>query len=475
MYSMTPAFVLPVFFFVMSAYPALERDIEARRPLLSAFYISEQLAHAISPADSADDGLPPRYSWILNDYGDLAVNKSLLALKDISSQARSRSFSQRKLTELLLRIKNLPPELLEADPVDDILRNLQTVREKEKRMVVRRKALLSKHYLDCLSYGLPDIGRILPGRRGLPPNMLKNGLIFCGERIPLERQDVRMRIEYQIDYLLTDFRDTTGVWFKRKDRYGKIVADILRKEAVPREFSVLPALESGYSGKITSPAKARGWWQFVKPTATQSLAKDPKLDWTLRVDKWRDERCDLVLSTRSAARYLKWMRNRLRNSSGNGGWLTTAAAYNSGLSKTKDRVAAYKTLSYWDMKLPLETETYVPRWIALFILDSNRRYYGLEVPYIRPLGFETLHRVRLARDLPLTVLASLTRSSVSFIRRLNGALRKGEDALKASTGARDSGHTIHVPPGCKDSVYRALLARSYVKPPASTRLGATKP
>ena len=40
----------------------------------------------------------------------------------------------------------------------------------------------------------------------------------------------------------------------------------------------------------------------------------------------------LALSTRSAARYLKWMRSKLGDGSGPGSWLTAAAAYNAGFS-----------------------------------------------------------------------------------------------------------------------------------------------
>jgi membrane-bound lytic murein transglycosylase D len=288
-------------------------------------------------------------------------------------------------------------------------------------------------------------------------------LVFCGEKVPVERTDVRRRIEYQIAYLLTDFRDSTGIWLKRRDRYGEAIKRILEREGVPWEFALLPALESGYSRTVVSPSMARGWWQFVRPTAVRSSAKEPELDWALQVDGWRDERRDLAISTRSAARYLKWLRTKLGASDNHSSWLTAAAAYNAGFSETKFRIAAYHTPWYWDMKLPLETENYVPRWIAFSIIDANRRFYGLGVPPIAPIHFDTIEGIQLSRDLPLTFLATVTQSSVRFIREINGGLAQNETAFRAGRNKRDFTHTIHVPKGWKVRVIKALKSQQYLK------------
>jgi len=319
------------------------------------------------------------------------------------------------------------------------------------------------HALDRLKHHPPEAQRPDP-RKGIPPAVAQEGLIFCGERIPLERSDILQRIEYQINYLLTDFLDTTRIWLKRKDRYGQAVRKVLAEEGLPDEFVLIPALESGYSSSAVSRARAGGWWQFVRPTAARSKSSAKGLEWTLEVNELKDERQDLTTSTRAAARYLKYMRSRLGDdNSEQGSWLTAAAAYNAGLSETVRRVSAYDTSSYWDMKLPLETEEYVPRWIALFLIGTNREYYGIQVPRVRALEFETLEKITLEKDLPLKVLASLTASSVRDLRGLNGALRNGEHSFKARRGSSGLVHTIHVPMGCRESVMKDLRSRAYLK------------
>ena len=207
---------------------------------------------------------------------------------------------------------------------------------------------------------------------------MRTGLTFCGEEIPLDRPDVRQRIEYQLEYLLGDFRETTELWLRRRDRYAWVIEEVLRKEGVPEEFRLLPALESGYNRGVVSPALATGWWQFVRPTAIRSPISDKDLDWSLRIDGRVDQRKDLALSTRSATRYLKWMRSKLGSAGMPGSWLITAAAYNAGFDEVQHRCNAYGTVSYWDLKLPFETENYVPRWIAFSIIDLHRTLYGAE-------------------------------------------------------------------------------------------------
>ncbi len=463
LYAIGPCFLVPVICFTLLYYPAVERDVRSRLPLLSAYYISRQLAAEIAHADSRGGHLPINYGAIIKAYGKVPVNKDFKALEALSASGRMPGLAESLLARFILWKENLPDDFLTADPVRDVGVQLGAVRRYEAIAAAKRKAILSRHVLECLKYRPPDTASVTPPGKGLPPEVTDAGFTFCGEHIPLERPDVRRRIEYQLTYLLTDLRDTTGIWLKRKDRYGEVIRRILHKEGVPSEFTLLPALESGYNRTVMSRSMAHGWWQFVRPTAVQSIAREPELDWTLQVDGWEDERRDLALSTRSAARYLKWLRTKLSDSANRSSWLTAAAAYNAGLSETKFRIAAYHTISYWNMKLPLETENYVPRWIAFSIIDANRKFYGVRVPAISPMHFDTLEGIQLTRDLPLTFLAAVCEAPVRFIREINGSLAKSETAFRATRNSHTLIHTIHVPRGWKARILKILKNQRYLK------------
>ena len=463
LYVIVPCVLLPAALFGMLAYPTLQAVVDARMPLLSAHYVCRQLHNEVNAAANRSDGLPACYGMILADYGPLTQHADLNKLQGLSACVSRPTLPETPIAALVLWWRRLPSDFLSADPVADIAITLADVRRREDLMAARREELLAEHVLSCLRYDPPPAEVFGSAGRWALPEPVLQGFVFCGERVLLERTDVRVRIENQIEYLLTDFRETTGIWLKRKDRYSGIILNILLKEGLPREFGLLPALESGYDRTRVSPSMAAGWWQFVKQTAASGPYGTKEAAWTLRENDWKDERMDLVLSTRSAALFLKWSRTKIADSRNGASWITTAAAYNAGLTELRDRIGAYKTACYWDMKLPFETEEYVPRWIALSIIESNRAFYGLDVPEIAPLELDTLEGIELTRDLPLSVVASLTDSSVRFIREINGGLKRGVSSFPASRNNRELIHTIHVPAGCKDAVLRSLRDLAYLK------------
>jgi len=445
--------------------PRLEEEVQARLPLLSAYYISRQLKAEISSLNNRTEAGPPSYSSLISQYENVAQHPDFVALTELSAAAVNCSALETPLVRLILWRKVLPHDLMTANPVAELNSDLNELRAKERNLEAARSRLIERHVIECLKQRPAHPVEDFSIRGSLPSAMVEEGFYFCGEKIPLERPDVRQRIEYQLNYLLGDFRETTGMWLRRKDRYAGVIEAVLRTEGVPAEFHLLPALESGYKGAAVSPALATGWWQFVRPTATGMRGPDKKLDWTLQIKGNVDQRKDIVLSTRSAARYLTWMRSKLDANGDEGSWLTAAAAYNAGFDEVRHRMSAYGTPCFWDMKLPLETENYVPRWIALSIIDAHRQLYQVEGTTVSPLTFDTLEDVRLAKDVPLTLIATLTDSSVRFIRELNGALGRGESKFRAAGAGGDPGVTIHVPAGTRDMQLGEFKSRGYIKDP----------
>jgi membrane-bound lytic murein transglycosylase D len=444
-------------------YPRLDREVDARLPLLTAYYLSRQLEAEIRYAGDRDQPFPPQYASIVTHYEGTPDHPRLLEVRDMSASRPKLSLFDRLVMPFVLWRRGLPRDFMSADPVAEMTRTLDEVRQKERKGAQERSALIDTHVLECLRQRPAIAAAPTHMRASLPPAVVEAGLTFCGEAIPLYRPDVRRRIEYQLAYLLNDFRETSELWLRRADRYGAVIEEVLRNEAVPVEFRFLPALESGYHREAVSPAAATGWWQFVKPTALRSASSDKELDWSLSIDRRLDQRKDLALSTQAAARYLKWMRSRLGSGDMQGSWLTTAAAYNAGFDEVRYRCNAYGTPSYWDMKLPLETENYVPRWIAFAMIEQNRTYYGVEGTSAAPLTFETLEDVRLAKDVPLALVATLTHASVRFIREINGGLRKGETVFKTVAEGADRICPIHVPSGTRELILEQLKARGYVE------------
>ena len=84
----------------------------------------------------------------------------------------------------------------------------------------------------------------------------------------------------------------TAVWMRRAGRYREAVRRTLRSKGIPDDLLWLAMVESGFDPAIRSPAGALGLWQFMPETGRQ---------YGLSVDRWEDDRLDVVAATEAAA------------------------------------------------------------------------------------------------------------------------------------------------------------------------------
>jgi membrane-bound lytic murein transglycosylase D len=128
---------------------------------------------------------------------------------------------------------------------------------------------------------------------------------------------------------------------------------ILRAEGIPVELSAVVLVESGGTVSALSPKGARGVWQLMPDTARH---------YGLVVDHARDDRTDVIKSTRAAARYFRDLYAKFGN------WPLVLAAYNAGELTVTNAMSDCSSQDFgWlneNARLPLETRKYVPAIIA---------------------------------------------------------------------------------------------------------------
>ena len=89
---------------------------------------------------------------------------------------------------------------------------------------------------------------------------------FAGESMPLGNFDVKERLDREL--IINAYWHSIAIAnMKRSGKYFPIIEPILAENGVPDDFKYLAIAESGLKN-ATSPAGARGIWQFMKPTAT---------------------------------------------------------------------------------------------------------------------------------------------------------------------------------------------------------------
>ncbi len=162
---------------------------------------------------------------------------------------------------------------------------------------------------------------------------------------------------------------------ERGHRYLHYITTRLEEEGMPAELALLPIVESAFDPFAYSHGRASGIWQFVPATGRQ---------YGLKQNWWYDGRRDIVASTDAAIRYLKYL-----NELFDGDWLLALASYNTGQGNVMRRMRANerqgKPTDFWSLRLPRETQAYVPQLLALSQIVKNPEQFDLTLKPRRAL------------------------------------------------------------------------------------------
>lgn len=227
--------------------------------------------------------------------------------------------------------------------------------------------------------------------------------------IPLTLND---RVEYFITYFQTRGRTAFSRWLSRSERYIPMMKEILRKEGLPEDLVYLAMIESGFTPHAVSVAQAVGPWQFISGTGKR---------YSLRIDRWIDERRDPIKSTVAAAMYLKELYTLFNND-----WYLAAAGYNAGENKILRAINLYNTRDFWALSqgnyLARETKDYVPKLLAAAIIAKDPARFGFaDIAYLPPVEFDT---VTIPSRTDLDLVARIVGTTFDTLKELNPELRR---------------------------------------------------
>ena len=90
---------------------------------------------------------------------------------------------------------------------------------------------------------------------------------------------------------------------ERGGRYLFHIVEELDKRGMPTELALLPFIESAFNPQAMSVARASGMWQFIPSTGR---------DFELKQNVFRDDRRDVLASTRAALDYLQKLLRHVR-------------------------------------------------------------------------------------------------------------------------------------------------------------------
>ena len=192
----------------------------------------------------------------------------------------------------------------------------------------------------------------------------------------------------------------------RSSKYLYHIVEELEQRNMPTELALLPFIESAFNPQAVSSARASGMWQFMPRTGKH---------FDLKQNAFRDDRRDVLASTRAALDYLQRLHGMF------GDWHLALAAYNWGEGNVGKALARNKRLgeplNYTELRMPAETRMYVPKLQAMENLVSNPDALGVTLPTIPNHPY--FQTVPLPRDADVAVIAKLAEVSMDDFKALN--------------------------------------------------------
>lgn len=187
-------------------------------------------------------------------------------------------------------------------------------------------------------------------------------------------EEMVSRVKYHISIYSGRLKSIIARYFQRKSIYLPMIRDVLERENLPAELAYISMLESGFNPMALSHAGARGLWQFMPTTGRR---------YGLRVDDNVDERCEPEKATNAAVEYFK---DLIAEFGGKSSIMLAMAAYNAGEGRVRGALRKIddpmRNRDFWYIYrmgyLAEETNEYIPRVLALMIMDENPAKYGFE-------------------------------------------------------------------------------------------------
>lgn len=193
----------------------------------------------------------------------------------------------------------------------------------------------------------------------IEPVDLDRAFDFAGESLPMESFDVKERLDNEL--IVNTYRHgNTLLNMKKSYRYFPVIEAILKAQEMPDDLKFIAVAESDLSN-ATSPAGAKGFWQFMTSTGRY---------YGLEINSEVDERYHLEKATVAACKYLQDYYKRF------GSWSLAAAAYNMGGTRLSRELKAQKANTFYDLNLNQETMRYLFRLVAMKELMKDPQKFG---------------------------------------------------------------------------------------------------
>lgn len=221
--------------------------------------------------------------------------------------------------------------------------------------------------------------------------------------------------------------------------YFPIYEKFLRDHDLPQDLKYLSIVESALIPNATSPAGAKGLWQFMTETGR---------NYCLTIDKEVDERYCPYNSTEAAMQYLAKQFQRF------GSWELALASYNCGPGTINKAMKRARSDNYWTISkyLPRETRNFVPAFLGAAYVANFYHLHDIEPEY-PSLDKQVTEALKVFEKVDFSTVAAITGLPLDVIAEMNPAYKK--DYIPENT----EGYDLILPRRVSSAMLEYLEAR----------------
>jgi len=265
-------------------------------------------------------------------------------------------------------------------------------------LIFKVKSRITCCYLLLLSFFSVPLYAAIPPTTPTVWNVLRKQFMLDHE---VHRPEVQAQLRWLLkhpDYLKR---------FTEAEPYMFHIITEIKKRNLPGEIALVPIIESAFDPFAYSGVGAAGLWQIMPGTAT---------DLGLKRDWWIDSRRNVSASTEAALKYYRYLGKFFR-----GNWQLAFAAYDFGegnVARAVRRTGKSKeNAKFWNLILPQETRTYIPRLLALAEIIEHPERYHVQLPRIQNRPY--FQEVEVGQQIELSQAAKLAGISYQELIHLN--------------------------------------------------------
>lgn len=231
------------------------------------------------------------------------------------------------------------------------------------------------------------------------------------QELTLSHNENDAKVQKQIHNLLSDKAEFNKA-LRAATTYIYFIHHQTKALGLPSEIALIPFIESQFNPNDRSSVGATGLWQLM-PSTAKGFGVNVKGNY--------DGRKNVISSTHAALTYFKDLGKMFH-----GNWYLAIAAYNCGEGNVLSATRKAGSTRFNDLKLPAETEAYVPRLLAVAAIIKNPTKYGVTLPSVNDQPY--FAELELSKPVNLNKLSQTAHIDMDTLKALNPDYVSGDSS-----------------------------------------------